>query len=239
MPVRKKTKIHTSQPTDQSVSRPSADPFAEKEKGESAILKISKFMQDLFSHKGMFWLGVTIATVCFAGNFWFYFTIVGNLTDYALWQRFGLAALASCTTTLFELMPVVMQRGRRNTLHQIFLAGSKPRDLPELNPKIVGDADALVKQYRNSDKETREFFETARWIAVFIETTLGVIFLGSIGTGIGALIRLMLFIASIFGCEWGVTLALRAAEWELPPKIRKQLDDLIANAGNPLGLRRI
>ncbi|MBD2156257.1 hypothetical protein [Leptolyngbya sp. FACHB-16] len=219
----------------------SADPYAPKAKNkESTILKVAEFMRQAFSHKGMFWLGVVVAGICFAGNLWFYITLFRDLVpDFALWQYVGLGALASVSTTLFELMPFVMRRGRKMTLQNIFRAGAKPKDLPELNHKVVGDADELIEDYRNSDRKTREFFEAGRWVAIFIETVLGVIFLGSLGTGFAALIKLGLFVASIFGCEWGVTLALRAAEWELPPQIRQQLDELIANAGKALKLNQI
>lgn len=230
----------SSKPVDTSPTV-SADPFAPKPKTKgSAILKVAEFMRQAFSHKGMFWLGVVVGGVCFLGNLWFYITLFRDLVpEFALWQYVGLGALASVATTLFELMPVVMRRGRKMTLQNIFRAGAKPNELPNLNPKVVGDAQELIEDYRNSDKQTREFFEAGRWVAIFIETVLGVIFLGSLGSGFGALIRLGLFVASIFGCEWGVTLALRAAEWELPPQIRKQLDDLIANAGKALKLNQV
>lgn len=236
MPVRR----HNRKPVE-SAPPVSADPFAPKPKTkDSTILKVAEFMRQAFSHRGMFWLGVTVACVCFVGNLWFYITLFRDLMpEFALWQYGGLGILASVSTTLFELMPVVMRRGRKMALHNIFRAGAKPRELPDLNHKVVGDADELIEDYRNSDKQTREFFEAGRWVAIFIETVLGVIFLGSLGSGFAALIRLGLFVASIFGCEWGVTLALRAAEWELPPQIRKQLDDLIANAGKALKLNQI
>jgi len=236
MAVRRKPKPQAAKPE----APPSADPFASEEKEDQGIiLKLAKLMQDIFSHKGMFWLGVSVAVVCFLGNLWFYYSLFGELTEYAIWQCAGLALLVSCSTTLFELMPVIMTQGRRNRLRQILHAGAKPRDLPELNPKVVGDAEDLMKAYRNSDKETKEFFEMGRWIAIFLEAIVGFIFMGSLGSGFGALISLGLFIASIFGCEWGVSLALRAAEWELPPAIRQQLDELLANAGKALNLKRI
>lgn len=238
MPIRRSKP--SSKPVD-SAPTVSADPYAPKAKTKgSTILKVAEFMRQAFSHKGMFWLGVVVAGICFAGNLWFYITLFRDLLpEFSLWQYGGLGILASVSTTLFELMPVVMRRGRKMTLQNIFRAGAAPKELPELNRKVVGDAEELLEEYRNSDRATREFFEAGRWVAIFIETVLGVIFLGSLGSGFGALIRLGLFVASIFGCEWGVTLALRAAEWELPPQIRKQLDDLIANAGKALKLNQV
>ena len=241
MSVRRRHKKH---PLDthqaENTTKPSADPFATStEEKPSLIWQIGKFLEDTFSHKGVFWLGVAIATVCFITNFYFWLTFFTNLTDYAPWQCLILGSLVSAGTTIFELVPVVMNRGRRSLLHQIFLAASKPANLPELNPKVSGDADELVRQYRNSDRGTRNFFETARWIAIGIESAVGFIFMGRIGSGIGALIRLCVFLGSIFGTEFGVTLALRAKDWELPAQIRKQLDDVIANAGNLLKLKQL
>ena len=65
------------------------------------------------------------------------------------------------------------------------------------------------------------------------------LFLGSVGVGVKALMKLLTFIGSIFGTEWGVSLALRAAQFELPPQIREQLNNLIANSGKALNLKKI
>lgn len=73
-----------------------------------------------------------------------------------------------------------------------------------------------------------------RWGSIGLAVFLGVMFLGAIGVGLAALIRLVLFVGSIFGCEWGVSLAIRSAQWELPPQIRDQFNNLLSNAGKSL-----
>ena len=67
--------------------------------------------------------------------------------------------------------------------------------------------------------------------ATAIEGVAGILFIGNIGAGFGAVIGLILFGLSIFGVEWGVKFALRAGDQELPPAIQLQLDNLLANDG--------
>lgn len=217
---------------------PSADPDASDKPKGSLILTVTRLLEDTFSHKGMFWLGVGIASASFIANTLFY---------YWLLQSGGFvpatAALAAFTisfgTSLFEVMPVVWQRSRRNNLNLIFSAGAKPDTLPVLNQAVVGDSKQLIDNYKNSDRDTARFFKTMRWLAIGAETFLAVIFMGNVGTGIRAVFKLLLFGVSIFGVEWGVSLALRAASWELPPAIREQMDELINNAGRALHLKKL
>ena len=96
-----------------------------------------------------------------------------------------------------------------------------------------------MENYRDSDRKTRNFFKTARWVTIAGEAFVGVMFLGSVGVGVRALFKLLTFIGSIFGTEWGVSLALRAAQFELPPQIREQLNNLIANSGKALNLKKV
>ena len=216
----------------------SADPNGAKPKG-SLIWTVTKFLENAFSHKGMFWLGVAIALVSFIANAWFYYGLLTVSAGWVAWQAAIGAFGISFGTTLFEVMPIVWTRSHRNTLEQIFSAGSKPQELPELNGKVIGDADELMENYRNSDRKTRSFFKTARWVTIAGEAFVGVLFLGSVGVGVKALMKLLTFIGSIFGTEWGVSLALRAAQFELPPQIREQLNNLIANSGKALNLKKI
>jgi len=215
----------------------SADPRKSKGKG-SLIWTVTRLLENTFSHKGMFWLGVAIALVAFIANAWFYYGLLTLSASWVPWQAVLGAFGISFGTTLFEVMPVVWSRSHRNTLEQIFAAGSKPQDLPELNGKVVGDADQLMEDYRNSDRKTRSFFKTARWIVIAGEAFVGVLFLGSVGVGIRAIFKLLTFIGSIFGTEWGVSLSLKAAQFELPPQIREQLNSLIANSGKALNLKK-
>ncbi|MBD2093530.1 hypothetical protein H6F67_27220 [Microcoleus sp. FACHB-1515] len=229
-----------SRPASQPEQRraPSADPFAGGKPKGSLILTTSRMLENTFSHKGMFWLGVSVAIASFIANCFFYFSlmIAAGLVPFTA----GLGAFAvSFGTSLFEVMPVVWQRSRRNNLNLIFSAGAKPDVLPVLNQSVVGDSKQLIDNYRNSDRDTARFFKTMRWMAIGAESFLAIIFLGNIGTGIRAVFRLLLFVASIFGVEWGVSLALRAASWELPPAIREQLDELLNNAGRALNLKKL
>lgn len=237
MPVRKPK----NQPTDSTPRSTSKalDPFSKGSSGESLLWKTARFLEKALSHHGMFWLGVALFLLCLGGNIYFYFRLLTTVAGY--WWLIALVAalLISGLTTLFEVMPAVMNRSKRNILHQIFLAGSKPQELPNLNPKVAGDAEDLMKAYRNNDRDTRNFFGVMKWIAIGLESCIAFVFLGSIGAGMRALIGVVAFLISIFGCEWGASIALRAAEWELPPAIRNQLDELIANWNKPLNLTKI
>lgn len=217
----------------------SADPFHKDNKNEGSLIwNTARLLENIFSHRGMFWLGVSIALLSFLANCWFYYGLVlllGLAPTGAAVCGFGI----SFATTLFELMPQLRRRSSRLALHHIFTAGSKPTTLPTLPESVVGDADQLIADYKNAEKNNREFFRLMRWVAIGIESFLGVLFIGGIGVGVRSLLRLISFVTSIFGCEWGVSLALRAAESELPPEIKKQFDDLIANSNKPLNLNRI
>jgi hypothetical protein len=238
MAIKRRQQSNSQANSEPQDSTGSADPSASKGKG-SLIWTMARLIENTFSHKGMFWLGVAIALVSFAANAWFYYGLLTQAAGWIPWQA-GLGAIGiSFGTTLFEVMPVIWSRSPRNTLEQIFAAGSKPQDLPELNGNVVGDADQLMNDYRNSDRQTRNFFKTARWVVIAGESLVGVLFLGSVGVGARALFKLMTFVASIFGTEWGVSLSLRAAQFELPPQIREQLNALIANSGKKLNLRKV
>jgi len=231
----KRNSNQSSSPQDSTAS---ADPNASKPKG-SLIWTMSRLIESTFSHKGMFWLGVAIALVSFVANAWFYYGLLTLAAGWVPWQAAIGAFGISFGTTLFEVMPIVWTRSHRNILEQIFSAGSKPENLPELNGKVVGDADELMENYRDSDRKTRNFFKTARWVTIAGEAFVGVMFLGSVGVGVRALFKLLTFIGSIFGTEWGVSLSLRAAQFELPPQIREQLNALIANSGKALNLKKV
>jgi len=216
----------------------SADPFDKNKSTGSLIWNTARLLEAIFSHRGMFWLGVSITLICFVLNVWFYYglmLLLGLVPYQAALGGFGI----SFATTLFELMPQLRQRSSRLALHHIFNAGSKPNSIPNLPESVVSDAPQIIADYKNTEKNNREFFKTMRWVAISAESFLGVLFIGNIGVGIRSLMKLITFGASIFGCEWGVSLALRAAESELPPEIKKQFEELITNSGNRLNLNRI
>ncbi len=215
----------------------SADPDNQGEQG-SLIWTIAELLRNIFSHKGAFWLGIVIFLVCFICNTIFYFLLLLNGAGWGTWQALGGGALISSFTTLFEVIPVVWAIGYQSSLYLVFKEASKPTQLPVLNRKVT-NADDLVWQYRNSDRQTRDFFRSMRYLAIGVEVFVGVVFLGAIGTGLRAVLALALFVASIFGAEWGVSMALRAANWELPPAIRKQFDELISHAGKALNLKNV
>ena len=102
---------------------------------------------------------------------------------------------------------------------------------------MVSDSENLITDYRDTEANNRAYFKVWRRTSFFIEGVAGVLFIGNIGAGFGAVIGLILFGLSIFGVEWGVKFALRAGEQELPQAIQTQLDNLLANDGKELPLR--
>jgi hypothetical protein len=215
----------------------SASPSKSGQTKGSLVWSVTKLIETVFSHKGMFWLGVAIALVSFIANLQFYFWLL-ELFGVSGWGlplgAFGI----SFGTCLFEVMPTIWGRSRTVQLNQIFSAASKPDELPSLNPSIT-NADELIQSYRDSDRKTSSFFKMMRWVAIAAESLLGVLFIGNVGVGGRALIKLLQFIGSVFGVEWGVALAVKAGQFELPPEVRDQLNALIAGQNKKLNLKKI
>lgn len=234
MPIRRKHKPHTSEPRD---AHNPVDPSLGGSKG-SPIWAIATFLRNVFSYKGSFWMGVTIFLIAFIYNWLFYFNLLLQRGGMGDWQSAGIATVISSFTTLFEMIPVVMTVGYQNRLHEIFREASKPTTLPVLNKKTT-NANDLLEAYRNADRDTRDFFKFMRWAAIGFEIFVGLAFIGAVGAGFSAALALILFAASIFGCEVGLTMALRSANWELPPGIRKQYDELIESAQRQLKLSEL
>ncbi len=218
--------------------RPSAYPGGGDNSKKSSIYEISKLIENIFSYRGLFFLGVAVAILCFVFNWSFWQAVIESL-GYGFYMSFFIGFLISIGTSIFEVLPKASVISRRLKLTQIFAAAIKPRQLPEISKAIVPDAETLISEYKNGDRERRKFFSMMRYIAYGVETLMGIIFLGRLGTGFEAAVRLFVFIFSIIGVEWGVSLALRASEDELPPVVKQQLDQLIQGSDRPLSLKDV
>jgi len=212
------------------------DPSGAKAEKGSAIAQAKLFIENLFSYRGVFWLGCGIAILAFVGNVWFYFGLATAVIGLEFFLAILGALIVSFATSLFQLMPKLQTATTRMTLHQLFVAGAKPSQVPTLDPKVVGDSQELIADYRETEVKRRAFFKMARQVSFVIEGLVGVLFIGNIGAGAGALFALVGFILSVWGVEAGVTLALKAGEDDLPQHIRDQLKSLLENDGQPLRL---
>jgi hypothetical protein len=221
-------------------ARPTGHPTAGKAKprGGSAIYNFAQVIENVFSHRGLFVLGVVVTLVCFYANASFWVNVFASV-GYAGAIALFLGVLASFGTSIFQVLPVVYQHSRRLSLMRLFSAGIKPDRLPAINDKVVPDAERMLTQYKESDRARRKFFSLMRWVAYGVETLMGVIFLGSVGTGFVGIVQLLMFVVSIVGVEWGVSLALRASQDELPPNVQQQFDSLIEKSNQQLSLKEI
>lgn len=198
-------------------------PFSggKKKAGKPIILMLADAISATFSHKGIFWLGFTVFIAAFYANWMFWSALMLSMGVEGGWEYiwgFG----ASFGITLFELTPVIWESSRKSNAHQQFALASTPNTIPDASHM---DASKLQSDYKNMDRKTRKFFETMRWAAIGLEVFLGITYLGRIGVGMRALFQFLVFLASIFGAEWGAKLALRAADWELPPEVRQQFNE--------------
>lgn len=215
----------------------SIDPDGEQSEKGSAIYRMKLLMENLFSYRGIFWTGVAIAIGAFIGNVWFYYGLMTGVAGLGFILGILFAIAISFGTSLFQLMPKLQTATARMSLHQIFVAGSKPNAIPELDPNVVADAKNLIADYREAEIKRRDFFQMARRLSLLTEGFLGVMFIGNIGAGGSALFSLIGFALSVCLVEAGVTLALKAGEDELPPQIKQQLEGLLRNDGKNLRLR--
>ena len=162
-------------------------------------------------------IGVIIAAASICANVWFYRTVLaaGGLVPLT---AIGGALLISFSTTIFELIPSVQKSSPLMAWYEAHRTASRPNRVP------TRAAQYAVDNYVNVDRKNEEFFRAMRIFAYAIEGFIAVIFLGNIGTGFRAMLRLLLFVASLLGCEWGVKLALRSAERELPAEAKEAAD---------------
>lgn len=220
--------------------RPTAHPSAgrAKPKGNS-IYKIARLIENIFSHRGLFVLGVAVAIICFYFNCSFWVAVIQDVLGYGPAASLLFGFLISMGTSIFQVLPAALRQSRRLKLQQLFSAAIKPAHLPAINDKVVPDAEQMLTEYKESDRARRKFFNMMRWLAYGMEVLMGIIFLGRVGAGFGAIVRLALFIFSIIGVEWGISLALRASQDELPPSIRAQFDELIEKSNQQLSLKEI
>jgi len=214
----------------------STDPDGTQAENGSAIARVKLFLENVFSYHGVFWMACGLAVLAFMGNVWFYFGLATGVIGLGFFLGILGALLISFGTTLFQLMPKLQTATARMALRQIFVAASKPTLVPMLDPKVVSDSKDLIADYRDAEVKRRDFFKGARKISFMIEAFIGVLFIGNIGAGGGALFALLGFALSVWGVEAGVTLALKAGEDELPPQIKAQLQGLLDNDGKALRL---
>lgn len=215
-------------------SAPNGMPDANRKVRPSAVWQLGKLTENIFSHKGVFWVCVVGAIACLLYNTRFYarlFYSFGWLLAVAVVVGF----LVSFGTTLFEVKPEVKKHSRKHALRRIYQAGQASQgDLPYLNPKVVSNADQILERYRNVDRVADQSEATTRWVMIAFEICVGIIFLGNVGVGLGAVMSLLMFVVSIFGCEKFVLTAIRAYYEELPPHLAQQLDETINNWGKQL-----
>jgi hypothetical protein len=205
----------------------------------SFIWKLKTMIENIFSHRGMFFLGVVVAVITFGINIHFYFALLLFKAGLApLWAGFGATIIAG-TTTMFETVPLSYKLSSALALDRIFAAASKPQHLPELNPNTVGDAEEMLIDYRDNSKVTHEGWQKLRYGAIAVEVFLGVLYGSALGSGIRAVFGLLIFIGSVVGCPWGISLAIRSAELEPSPERAKQKAELIAGAESNIKLRKI
>jgi hypothetical protein len=214
-----------TQPNGRTGSNPHAD-GGKRSKG-SLIWRTAALIRNIFSHRGMFWMGVAVSLLFFGINLNFYFALFMGAAGLSQIAAAIAAFTVAGTTTLAEAVPMVYRQSKNLLVNQVFVSASKPQVLPMLNPGSVSDSDRIMKDYRDSDKVAHARFAFMRSAAMVIEGLLGAVFAVHIGVGFGALFGMAMFLLSIVGCPFGIALAVRSAEWELHPEAAKQMNDLL------------
>jgi hypothetical protein len=230
MSKRNRNKQHNQQPKGLTNLAPSKQP------SKGAIGVVGELIYGASSHRGAFWLGVGFAAFFGYQNVRFYFQILQNPFGVI-----GLGALIgsigiTLATTYFEVAPVIRRKSARSAFESIFRIAAKPSTLPTISNKQHHAPQEEYDRYRYAEKRYEDGANIMRWICIAIEIFLGLVFLGSVGTGMKALGALLLFILSIFGTEHGLVMAIRAYDMVLPPAIRQQMDKLLKNSNQPLKL---
>ena len=211
---------------------PSPDPFGNRKPKEPLIKRIGALIETVFSHKGSFAIGVAVAVISISANVWFYRNLLTAGGVSMVGAIVG-AILISFGTTIFELIPSVQKASPRLTYYDLARSAAQPNRIPDAkDPRLVED-------HRNANRKNEEFFKAMRIFAYAVEGFIAVIFLGNIGTGIRAMLRLLLFVGSLLGCEWGVRLALRSAERELSVEARQAADAELRNSARNYRFRQL
>ena len=190
---------------------------------QSAVEWVTNALYSASSHRTQVWIGLGIAGVFGVSNALFY---TGLLSSFALALPIAVVGglAISAITTYFEVGPVVRKKSGRSALEQLWRMGSRVSKLPNVSRNAHHNPEELRDNYRKTEKRYEEGANRMRWLGIGIEVLLGLTFLGSVGTGMAALWKLVWFIASIFGTEHGVVMAIRAGEMEIPAAARAQLD---------------
>jgi hypothetical protein len=190
----------------------------------SAVEVGTQMIQKFSSPSTQFWLGVAIAGVFGLSNAYFYTGILaGSFSLIFPIAVFGGLAI-TFVTTYFEVGPVLRKRSAVSALSQLFKAASMPSKLPTVSNRAHHNPRELTDNYRMARKRYESNAMTMRWMAIGIEVLLGILFLGSVGVGMNALLKLVWFVASIFGTEHGLVMSITAGEMELPSVVQKQLN---------------
>jgi hypothetical protein len=190
---------------------------------KSAVEWITGALYSASSHRTQVWIGLGIAGIFGVSNALFY---SGLLSSFSLALPIALIGgiAISAITTYFEVGPVVRKKSGRSALEQIWRMGSRVSKLPTVSRQAHHNPEELRDNYRKTEKRYEEGANRMRWLCIGVEVMLGLTFLGSVGTGTAALWKLLWFVASIFGTEHGVVMAIRAGEMEIPAAARAQLD---------------
>ena len=190
---------------------------------KSAVECITDSLYSASSHRTQVWIGLGIAGVFGISNALFYSGLLGSFAlalPIALIGGFAISGI----TTYFEVGPIVRKKSGRSALETLWRMGSRVSKLPTISRNAHHDPQELRDNYRKTEKRYEEGANRMRWMCIGIEVMLGLTFLGSVGTGMAALWKLIWFVASIFGTEHGVVMAIRAGEMEIPAAARAQLD---------------
>lgn len=190
---------------------------------KSAVELITDTLYSASSHRTQVWIGLGIAGVFGISNTLFYTGLLGSFALALPIAVLGGIAISSITT-YFEVGPVVRKKSGRSALEQLWRMGSRVSRLPNVSRNAHHNPQELRDNYRKTEKRYEEGANRMRWLCIGIEVLLALTFLGAVGTGMAALWKLVWFIASIFGTEHGIVMAIRAGEMEIPAAARVQLD---------------
>ncbi len=178
------------------------------------------------SHKGAFWIGVTIAAVSLFKNTEFYTQVGFTTFKWAVLPALFAGLAFALITTYFESAPLIQKKSYKSALYRVFLIASRPSRLPQVKNTQHHAPHELHNQYRNVDKEFNSFCTLMRWACIGTEVIIGLLGLAHAGSGMQAIGHFMIFIMSIFGAVYGLVMAVRAYDLELSPTVRKQFNDL-------------
>jgi hypothetical protein len=234
--ARRRRNRQANQQQNQQFVQPGLERLDSKnEPKKSAMDAIGNLIYGSSSHKGPFWIGVSVSTVSLILNTRFY-TGVG--TGFFGWPLIfaGIAGLGfAVVTTILEAAPLIKKKSYKHTLHTIFLVASRPSRLPQVKNTQHHNPGQLHRDYANSQKEFEKFCALMRWVCISIEVLAGLAGLSGSGTGQEAVAEFLLFIFSIFGAVYGLVAAMKAYDMQLSPSVRKQFDD-ITSQDKPLQL---